>query len=857
VSAATHAPRPKPARTEPGATRPPAPTAETAGEHALALALYPGAGRAAAPPPPPGARVLRRKCAQCAAAEELEARTGIPQPLCPSCAAEREAAVRLQRRADDAASAAAAGEAGMDTTIAPPSAASAPIYVGAADDPMERDADQAADRVMGEGPVPAPRSATAPASLRRASDVREAGVAPPQVHAALAEAGQPLDPVTRAFMEARFGRGFGGVRVHTGAAAEASARAVRAQAYTVGSRLVFGAGHYRPQTGEGRRLIAHELAHTVQQAGGAPALQRTSDPVLLKPVRPNARACVVHVHGNEPVAFTAAEQLYNTRCVNMAWIDHPGRRLIDVDVAAPGGGTMTCRADPNRIFDNTALHNQWGNWNTGPCMTTAGRAAGEAAVQAWRDTRLNVAIRQCRGQAVSATGVAGTGVSGGLPVLSMHNNTAAPSGAPPVTGAGTPGCRENLSIRSYLPNHCEAGATETDPARTHGHPNPNIIRGQDIDNFVLVTDPAAFDRLVAAGTRNAVLQKLSPTQDGSLSVAMASQNYGNVEVEQRSVAATNLAMGNAGLDALGVPPGPCASSTGADAPVGAPSTPTLPTPARGQITSARVGGGTAERTRFVRHVFDLQVAAWEAAGVPYTHAVPRLYTLSAPDTLPGTGTIQLDRGVARQSLEPMLRDARAALSAARSAGTPGAAGVTGLRVRSGYRSATSQLGIWTRFFPRYYEETAAHRASLAGGEHGEAAAQYLAAYANERVITPGYSPHQRAQTVDLTYQEGRTWAEADTSPAAVAAWRASWFFNWLAANAGSYGFRQNPALNEPWHWEHDPIGVLGDQIRALGEEVIDLLRSWISGDSSATDAPPPSDVPDAPPQPAPVAPVPQ
>ena len=824
--------------------------AAPAPEASLALA-FASVGPRAPTAPPSGARVLWRRCAQCAAAEELEARTGIPQPLCPGCAAEREEAVSLQRRADGSASPEASGEAGMET--APPSADAAPIYVGAADDPMEREADQAAERVMGQGPVP--RSAIATRSLRRAADAGEAGVAPPQVHAALAEAGRPLDPGTRAFMEARFGRGFGDVRVHTGGAAEGSARAVGAQAYTVGTRLVFGAGRYRPETGEGRRLIAHELAHTVQQAEGGPALQRATDPVLLKPVRPNAQGCVVHVHGNEPVAFTAAEELYRTRCVNMAWIDHPGRRLIDVDVAVPGSGTVTCRADPNRVFDNTALHNQWAGWNSGTCATVAGQAAGEAAVQAWRDTRLNVAIRQCRGQAVSATGVAGTGVSGGLPVLSMHNNTAAPSGTPPVTGAGTPGCRENLSIRSYLPNHCEEGATETDPARTQGHPNPNIVPGQDIDNFVLVTDPAAFDRLVTAGTRNAVLQKLSPTRDGSLSVAMAAQNYGNVEVQQGGAAAANVTMGNAGLDALGVPAGACASSTGAATPVGTLSTPTLPTPAAGQITSARVSGGTPERDRFVRHVFDLQVAAWTAQGVPYVHSVAGLHTLAAADTL-GGDPIRLDRAVARQSLEPMLRDARAALAADKAAGAPGTASVTGLRVRSGYRSATSQLGIWTRFFPRYYGETAAHRASLPGGEHGEAAARHLADYANARVITPGYSPHQRAQTVDLTYREAGTWAEADTSPAAVATWRASWFFNWLLANAGRYGFRQNPTLNEPWHWEYDAMTALVGRITTAVEEMIRLLRTWISGASSAADVPAASGAPDtaAPPTTPPPAP---
>jgi hypothetical protein len=66
----------------------------------------------------------------------------------------------------------------------------------------------------------------------------------------------------------------GGVRVHTGARAEASADAVGALAYTVGRSIVFGRGRYQPASGEGRRLLAHELVHVAQQRDGAVALRR-------------------------------------------------------------------------------------------------------------------------------------------------------------------------------------------------------------------------------------------------------------------------------------------------------------------------------------------------------------------------------------------------------------------------------------------------------------------------------------------------------------------------------------------------------------------------------------------------------
>ncbi len=99
-----------------------------------------------------------------------------------------------------------------------------------------------------------------------------AGEAPPIVHEVLRSPGQPLDTEVQTFMEPRFGHDFTKVRVHADAKAAASARAIDAQAYTVGFDLVFAEGRYRyaPTTGRGRLLLAHELAHVVQQSA-APA----------------------------------------------------------------------------------------------------------------------------------------------------------------------------------------------------------------------------------------------------------------------------------------------------------------------------------------------------------------------------------------------------------------------------------------------------------------------------------------------------------------------------------------------------------------------------------------------------------
>ncbi|HEX8397448.1 MAG TPA: DUF4157 domain-containing protein [Pyrinomonadaceae bacterium] len=100
---------------------------------------------------------------------------------------------------------------------------------------------------------------------RKSSDNSEHMEAPPIVHDVLRSSGQPLDQTTRAFFEPRFGHDFSKVRVHTDTLAGESAGAVNAAAYTVGRDIVFGRGHYAPNTVYGQQLMAHELTHVTQQ----------------------------------------------------------------------------------------------------------------------------------------------------------------------------------------------------------------------------------------------------------------------------------------------------------------------------------------------------------------------------------------------------------------------------------------------------------------------------------------------------------------------------------------------------------------------------------------------------------------
>ena len=168
------------------------------------------------------------------------------------------------------------------------------LQVGSVEDPLEHEADCAAERVMR---MPEPADAALrlrPAEerlqrkcscggegeecdacrekrlQRKAVGDTSVNQAPVLAHKVLDSPGQSLDAETRRFFESRFGHDFGRIRIHADAQAAESARSVQALAYTVGDRVVFGSGQYAPRTDSGRRLIAHELAHTIQQRAGRP-----------------------------------------------------------------------------------------------------------------------------------------------------------------------------------------------------------------------------------------------------------------------------------------------------------------------------------------------------------------------------------------------------------------------------------------------------------------------------------------------------------------------------------------------------------------------------------------------------------
>jgi hypothetical protein len=169
--------------------------------------------------------------------------------------------------------------------MGPPGYLQPKLAVGQVDDPLEQEADRIADQVVGMAAdglavsrAPAMQIARKYAACDREQELQKKtadaardrlGEAPALVHDVLRLPGHPLDAATRAFFEPRFGRDFSGVRVHSDARAAESANHINGLAYTVGNNIVLGPSRFAPETAGGSRLLAHELAHVVQQGHAA------------------------------------------------------------------------------------------------------------------------------------------------------------------------------------------------------------------------------------------------------------------------------------------------------------------------------------------------------------------------------------------------------------------------------------------------------------------------------------------------------------------------------------------------------------------------------------------------------------
>ncbi|HEV2097314.1 MAG TPA: DUF4157 domain-containing protein, partial [Stellaceae bacterium] len=261
--------------------------------------------------------------------------------------------------------------------------------LGPVDDPMEREADRVAERVVSGDRTGAVGGAPSSFAVQRkcaACDTEEAqrihrkkqGLAVGTVSGARTEAavdalssgGVPLSASQRAYFEPRFGRNFSNVRVHTHGRAAAAAADIQARAYTWRNDIAFAAGEFSPGSLEGRRLIAHELAHVAQQVqyiarqAAAPFYTRTfrddqggaaldyTETVQVAPAQTSAgiegsvdRSVFVPASGTQPRQMTDRGRVNHIRLTPDCRIVVPYR--IQFQQQPVAGGVGICQSPPN------------------------------------------------------------------------------------------------------------------------------------------------------------------------------------------------------------------------------------------------------------------------------------------------------------------------------------------------------------------------------------------------------------------------------------------------------------------------------------------------------------------------------
>lgn len=141
------------------------------------------------------------------------------------------------------------------------------LEIGSPEDIYEREADHVADQILREPSGKNPNLTPLKVSSYTGFSSNSLTPAPPSVINVVAKSGQPIEPTFLNDMEHRFGRDFSRVSVHTDTLAQSSATEIGAKAYTVGRNIVFGRGYYQPHSDDGKKLLAHELTHVVQQSG--------------------------------------------------------------------------------------------------------------------------------------------------------------------------------------------------------------------------------------------------------------------------------------------------------------------------------------------------------------------------------------------------------------------------------------------------------------------------------------------------------------------------------------------------------------------------------------------------------------
>jgi hypothetical protein len=246
-------------------------------------------------------------------------------------------------------------------------AAAAPVQVqtfsnkvSSPKDPAEKEAESTAKKVM--------RMAQPPSVARFAGSIQRKGEGQPGVSAGAAAeirssmaGGSPLPPGVRGFMEPRFRADFSNVKVHTGEKAARLSAGLNAQAFTVGNHVFFGRDRFRPESGEGRELIAHELTHTIQQGS---VIQRSEDvsvtqssPAQVQRLGVSDALDYFADKANLIPGFRMFTIVLGVNPINMSRVERSAANILRAAVEfIPGGALIT------RALDNYGVFDRVGNW---------------------------------------------------------------------------------------------------------------------------------------------------------------------------------------------------------------------------------------------------------------------------------------------------------------------------------------------------------------------------------------------------------------------------------------------------------------------------------------------------------------
>ena len=746
---------------------------------------------------------------------------------------------------------------------------------------------------------------------------------PSAVHDVLRSPGQPLDEPTRAVMEPAFGHDFSGVRVHTDAGAATSAQAVNARAYTVGHNLVFGANQYNPNSQQGGRLLAHELTHVVQQNHSSPSLQgskfdspdssaeREADLVgakfvarepfsipraqpsvrlqrdVLNKVETNfqsdpktAKACLVHLHGEEHTALAVAKELRGRRCLNLVHLDtysNPAalQRYVRFNISVDGN-THECAADPNRVFtdaglDKNALNDEGCHLSGKSARTDKDAKVKAEAVKAMKGFAADWGgkISECRGGGGSSP------TDGTLPTLALHNNEIQMKEGKPVPLLDS--YKDVAEKGERLP------PDPKDPSKKAK--NPLVKPGEGINDFYLVTKPDDFTALSKKGT---VFLQADPIpakgDDGSLSVVLAQHRFINLEKTgckndeliakpggfqaHDAVYVKNYSMAVDALEQLGVPEGPCFSRklTPEEELMmieGAPSNwirdrlkpgKSLNPPQVLATDKALLGRDTTAAAKGcqlfeTQQDLDTEKAVWQKTieRLPMVEIIN--WITGGPNAVPAEVT-----SVVKKQQTCMMTAMATALKAA------GLKLPTGSLIRSELRTYADQEGIWKpkfnftfdKKFGRITDEARTKCGSAIkttevewdpkNTDHAKCWKEKLSGEEKEREIlttssAPGVSRHHAGTEFDI----GRAGVEKDLT---MEAWTGTGEFadaySWLARSASRYGFIQRfdneggPGKGytaERWHWSYYPIAqaLLEFAFDHQSEIDTELAKHWEAG----------------------------